>query len=274
MEDDGLPGDPAPVESHQNSAVVEVDDIATEGRFLDSVRLPQPEVSRKFREHIARRLRVMHEGRCGPHGFLLPGSISLHRVSVGRAEQESFACYTVYDVEFDAVACSPAPGCIVWCTARSVTRIGVEARCEVRGAEVLQVLVPLDNPEFPSDVDLAGVAPGDKMLVEMLLVRMTHGDELISVIARALDPGASPMRRLSHGRPNAVRSGPEMRLTPSREGSASPTRGGGGGGDTDNTSESTSDTTESSASESSSSEESSSTDDDTSSTTSESDSDS
>jgi len=168
---------------------------------LQDVVLLRPEmIGSNFREMVQHKLRETFEGVCSRHGYILPGSITVHRILSARIEAVSLNGDVRYDVRYFANVCNPAVGAVVEARIVNMNKFGVLAHSGVQGPDgeflpvVESIVMRLALESNPNEVDLDTLAIGDSVFVEIVGRKFELNDERISVIARAVKGGGS----LSH----------------------------------------------------------------------------
>ena len=127
------------------------------------------------------------EGVCTPHGYILPGSVSLLRILSGRLEAISLNGDTVFNVQFSASVCNPPVG--MFLRARVVdsnmfaifTQAGVSSSTGEFLPVIYAIIVKAQHPPELADV-LGGLQIGSYVYVEITGKRFEIGDKRISVI--------------------------------------------------------------------------------------------
>jgi DNA-directed RNA polymerase subunit E'/Rpb7 len=168
---------------------------------LQDVVLLRPEmIGSNFREMVQHKLRETFEGVCSRHGYILPGSITVHRILSARIEAVSLNGDVRYDVRYFANVCNPAVGAVVEARIVNMNKFGVLAHSGVQGPDgeflpvVESIVMRLALESNPNEVDLDTLAIGDSVFVEIVGRKFELNDERISVIARAVKGAGS----LSH----------------------------------------------------------------------------
>jgi DNA-directed RNA polymerase subunit E'/Rpb7 len=155
------------------------DAVLIKPRFLGS----------NFAEAVERSLKDQFEGVCTRHGYILPGSVEVHRILPGRVEAVSLNGDVRYDAEYFASVCNPAVGAVLEARVVNINQFGVAADSGVlhEDGTFLSVVscIVLHQPVSGavSEVDLAQLKPGDEVLVKVLGKRSKLGEKKISVIA-------------------------------------------------------------------------------------------
>ena len=149
------------------------------------------------REIVAAHLRSELEGVCSRHGYVMPGSVSVHKMTNGRIEAVSLNGDVRYDVKLYANVCNPPVGAVLPARVVSVNKFGVLAQCGLLmndGAfvPVIEVIVMKQGVNgAPSEIDLEALKQGDEIHVELLGKKFELNDDKISGVGRAVASAAS-----------------------------------------------------------------------------------
>jgi DNA-directed RNA polymerase subunit E'/Rpb7 len=146
-----------------------------------------------YREVLQQQVRRKVEGICTRHGFIMPNSVSLHRVSPGRVEGVSLNGDVRFDVQYHALVCNPPVGAVLHARVVNTNRFGVLAHAGVLkpDGEFLPVVEAIATKQAitgpdASEVDLDSLSVGDEVHIEVLGKKFELNDDRISVIARVL----------------------------------------------------------------------------------------
>ena len=149
-----------------------------------------------YREMVQQLTRNKVEGVCSRHGFVMPGSVAVHKVAHGRLEAVSLNGDVRFDVQYHANVCNPPVGTIMRARVINANKFGVLAHSGILLPDgdfvvVVETIVTKQPVEATaaSEVDLDGVAPGDEIYVEILGKKFELNDTKISVIGRAVQAG-------------------------------------------------------------------------------------
>lgn len=158
----------------------------------DTILLKPQHVGSNYREVLQHRLRSQFEGVCSRHGYVLPGSVVVHRVAPGQVEAISLNGDVRYDVQYYASVCNPAIGTVVGARVVNSNRFGVLAQSGVQHAdgEFLPVLECIVTRQvlggMASEVDLDDLVPGREVWVEILGKKFELNDVKVSIVGRAV----------------------------------------------------------------------------------------
>lgn len=144
-----------------------------------------------YREVILEQLRSKHEGGCSRHGYILAGSIAMHRVSLGHVEAATLNGDVRYEVQYYASICNPAVGCRMAARVINMNKFGLLAHSGVQAPDgtfvpVVETIVTRNVTGIASEVDLDAIKLGDTIFVEILGKKFELRDRKISVIGRAV----------------------------------------------------------------------------------------
>jgi DNA-directed RNA polymerase subunit E'/Rpb7 len=166
--------------------------------LLRDIVLVRPQlIGSNYRELVEHSIRAKFEGVCSPHGYILPGSVSLHRIVSGRIEAVSLNGDVRYDAQYHASVCNPAEGTVLRARVINANKFAVLAHSGVLGPDgeflpVVESFIMRQALEgAPNEVDLDTLAVGDPVLVEIIGKKFELKDDRISVIGRAVAPSSA-----------------------------------------------------------------------------------
>ncbi len=152
-----------------------------------------------YRDVVLAQLRREVEGRCTRHGYVLPGSVALHRICSGRVEAVSLNGDVRFDAWYHARVLDPPVGARLPARIVSANKFGVLAHSGIASpagafVPVVESIVTKQGVAgaAPSEVDLASLGPGDAIVVEVLGKKYELHDTRIAVVGRAL-PASTPL---------------------------------------------------------------------------------
>ena len=188
-----------------------IDALFVRSIVRDVMLLKPHQLGSNYREVIQAQLRDRLEGACGRHGFVLPGSIALQKVSHGKLEAATLNGDVRFDVHYFASVCNPPVGAVVSARAVTTNRFAVLAHAGVMQPNgdflpVVEIIVAKQGLDVQSEIDLEEIKPGDVMNVEVVGKRFQLNDDRISVIGRAV---AKPSAAVRAGRKGAAVLGEE-----------------------------------------------------------------
>jgi DNA-directed RNA polymerase subunit E'/Rpb7 len=160
----------------------------------DATLLKPQFIGSNFREVLQQQIRDKVEGICSRHGYVLPNSVMVHRISPGRMEAVSLNGDVRFDVQYYAHVCNPPVGAVLPARVANTNRFGVLAHCGIlqRDGEFLPVVEaiatkqPISGKSEPSEVDIDALSVGDDIRIEVLGKKFELNDDRISVIARVV----------------------------------------------------------------------------------------
>lgn len=176
------------------------------------IKLKVVEVARNVREVVEARAKKMLEGICSYVGYAKPGSLRLLQMGPGVLSGIDMGRHFTFQCTFAAEVCNPAPGTRLKAYVRSVNRFG--ALVEGGYIDHMGTLVPVielvvirDPTIAKNEVDVADLAPGDEVGVEVLGRRFELRDTRIAGFGRTVldvgggadDTPAGPLRSPSDG---------------------------------------------------------------------------
>lgn len=161
------------------------------------IKLKVAEVARNVREVVEARAKKMLEGICSYVGYAKPGSLRLLQMGPGVLSGIDMGRHFTFQCTFAAEVCNPAPGTRMKAYVRSVNRFG--ALVEGGYIDHMGTLVPVielvvirDPTIAKNEVDVADLAPGDEVGVEVLGRRFELRDTRIAGYGRTvLEVGGS-----------------------------------------------------------------------------------
>lgn len=90
----------------------------------DSIILKPHRIGRNVRDVLLSKVCVMYEGVCSRHGYILPGSVRLHHISLGSVEGANLNGDVCYDVQYYALVCNPPIGAVISARVVNKSRFG------------------------------------------------------------------------------------------------------------------------------------------------------
>jgi DNA-directed RNA polymerase subunit E'/Rpb7 len=156
----------------------------------DPVLVKPQHIGSNYVEVIERQLRASYEGVCSRHGFIMPGSITVHKVLSGRVEAVSLNGDVRYDVAYFASVCNPPIGSVLDGRVINMNRFGVLVHSGVQSPDgtflpVVETIVtrqPIGG--LDSEVDLDALEVGETVHVQIAGKKFELNDDKISVIGR------------------------------------------------------------------------------------------
>lgn len=153
----------------------------------DSIILKPHRIGRNVREVIHAKLCEMFEGICSRHGYILPGSIRLHRTSPGSLEGANLNGDVRYDLQYHAMVCNPAIGSVIVARVVNKSRFGFllhSGASPVRGDAVapLSAIVETIVSRQATYTDLANADPVDGEGTEMLDLDIIQIGDVVNIL--------------------------------------------------------------------------------------------
>ena len=144
-----------------------------------------------YRDNIIAQLRSKYEGKCSRHGYILSGSIQLHRIADGAIQSATLNGDVRYDVQYYARICNPAVGSRMPARVINTNKFGVLAHCGVQGSDgdfvpVIEAIITRHASSIESEMDLDSISVGDLINIEVVGKKFELIDKKIAVIARAV----------------------------------------------------------------------------------------
>lgn len=190
----------------------------------DATLLKPQFIGSNFREVLQQQIRDKVEGICSRHGYVLPNSVMVHRISPGRLEAVSLNGDVRFDVQYYAQVCNPPVGAVLPARVANTNRFGVLVHCGIlqRDGEFLPVIEaiatkqPISGKSQPSEVDLDALSVGDDVRIEVLGKKFELNDDRISVIARIVGKVATQSDKDTGVRAKATAASAAVLMPPLR----------------------------------------------------------
>ena len=154
--------------------------IYSQSLLSREVVIPFKNVGKELRVTLERMLRAQYEGKCGPEGFIRPGSVRILTHTAGIAKAGAI----IFTVAFECLICNPVEGMHIRCTVRNVTRAGIRAEIDDMVSPVI-VFVARDHHYM--NPALASVREGEDITVRVIGQRFELNDKYVSVIGQLID---------------------------------------------------------------------------------------
>lgn len=153
----------------------------------DSIILKPHRIGRNVREVIHAKLCEMFEGICSRHGYILPGSVRLHRTSPGSLEGANLNGDVRYDLQYHAMVCNPAIGSVIAARVVNKSRFGFllhSGASPVRGDAVapLSAIVETIVSRQATYTDLANADPASGEGTEMLDLDIIQIGDVVNIL--------------------------------------------------------------------------------------------
>lgn len=178
----------------------------------DSVILKPHRIGRNVKEVILAKLCETFEGVCSRHGFILPGSVRLHRSSPGSLEGANLNGDVRYDLQYHAMVCNPAIGSVISARVMNKSRFGFLLHSGASPAKGGNAVAPLSSivetvvskqatySDLASDgnagdedvktkhvVDLEAIQIGDVVNVRVMGKKFHLNDRHIFIVGRIVE---------------------------------------------------------------------------------------
>lgn len=184
----------------------------------DSVILKPHRVGRNVQDVIYAKLCSTFEGVCSRHGYILPGSIRLHRSSQGALEGANLNGDVRYDLQYHALVCNPAIGSVIAARVVNMTRFGflLHSGAVPGGGDAIANLSSIvetvvsrqsmftslanaeasdDGPDLTQVIDLDKIMIGDVVSVQVIGKKFQLNDRHIFVVGRIVE--TTPLQSLN-----------------------------------------------------------------------------
>ena len=178
------------------SFIGNMDALFVRSLLRDAVLVKPMLLGSNYREMVQQLTRNKVEGVCSRHGFVMPGSVAVHKVAHGRLEAVSLNGDVRFDVQYHANVCNPPIGAVMRARVINANKFGVLAHSGILLPDgdfvvVVETIVTKQPVEATaaSEVDLDGIVPGDEIYIEILGKKFELNDTKISVIGRAVKAG-------------------------------------------------------------------------------------
>lgn len=170
----------------------------------DTVLVKPHQIGSNYREVILHLLNKRFEGVCSRHGFIVPGSIAVHKINNAKVQAFSLNGDVCYSVQYYAGVCNPPVGSVLPARVINMNKFGVMAHSGIDSDDgtfipVIESIVTRQTSEafgtgLSSEVDLDSLKIGDSVFVEILGKKFELNDEKISVIGRVVT-SSKPRKR-------------------------------------------------------------------------------
>lgn len=159
----------------------------------DTVLLKPQFIGANYRDVILRQLQDQYDGACNSHGYVQIGSISIHKVSLGRVEAVSLNGDVSFDVQYFAGICNPTVGSRLPVRVINMNKFGILAHGGVQAPDgsfvpVVEAIITRHlNSVAVSDVNLDTVQIGDTVTIEIVGKKFELYERKIAVVARIVN---------------------------------------------------------------------------------------
>lgn len=189
----------ASIQSKMDSVGMEPKVIATQSKLIKKPKALgiyyQALLARKIAlsiQHIGGNMREILEkvaeqtfsGKCGPEGYIKPGSIKIQVIGspVLKADMVTF------QVTMECLLCNPVEGMIVNAVIKNVTKAGIRAEVpEGLDGEQTPMVIFISRDHYQSDKVFNSVQIEEQIQVKIIGSRFKLNDKYISVIAQLVE---------------------------------------------------------------------------------------
>ena len=177
-----------------------MDGLFVRSLLRDAIIMKPQLLGSNYREMVQQIMRMKVEGVCSRHGYVMSGSVALHKVSAGRIEGVSLNGDVRFDVQYYASVCNPPVGSILTARVVNTNKFGLLAHSGVTLPDgdfvpVIEVIMtkqpvagisPTDDADATASIDLDAINAGDEVSVEILGKKFELNDDKISVFGRVV----------------------------------------------------------------------------------------
>lgn len=141
--------------------------------FDHSVKVLAKHVGSNLGELLTQRVRIDLEGKCGPQGYVLPGSIKIIYTSKGELIDIDFGKSYLFNMKIKCEICNPLPGLRFKAIVQANNKIGILAEggfFDNLGnlVPVLEVVVIKETVMLQNEVPTEDLVIGDEVNIEVL----------------------------------------------------------------------------------------------------------
>jgi DNA-directed RNA polymerase subunit E'/Rpb7 len=109
----------------------------------ENMMLKPAQLGKNFRAVIADKLDMENAGKCNRHGYILPNTIKLLRVTPGEIDSPSLNGDINFELDYIATVCNPANGMTIRAVVMNTNTFGVMAHCRIdTTSAVLEIVIP------------------------------------------------------------------------------------------------------------------------------------
>jgi DNA-directed RNA polymerase subunit E'/Rpb7 len=170
-----------------------MDSYCVRSLLRDPVLVKPHMIGSNYREVVLHLLSKRLDGVCSRHGYIVPGSISVHKINNAKVQAFSLNGDVCYLVQFYASVCNPPIGAVLTARVVNMNKFGIMTHSGITAEDgtfkpVIESIVTRQpagsTSAMGSDVDLDTLKIGDTVFVEILGKKFELNDEKISVIGR------------------------------------------------------------------------------------------
>lgn len=148
------------------------------------VKIKADQLNKNFKVYLLQKLKKEYEGIFTKFGLVKTDTIELHKISIGKLEQNSFEGNIIYNVLFKAEICNPTIGSIILCTIQNINDFGILCAAKDNNNSIIEVIVPKKSEAIISDIDLSSLNINDSVFVEILGKKPKLNDTKIRCIGK------------------------------------------------------------------------------------------
>lgn len=146
--------------------------------------LPIATVGGNVRQLLEEVANKTYGGKCGPEGYVKPGSVKVMEYSAPMLKADS----VVFQATFECLVCNPVEGMVINAVAKRITKAGIRAEVPDGSNDEhppMVIFVSRDH-HFQSE-PFNNVNIGDNIQVKIIGVRFMLNDDYVSAIAQLVE---------------------------------------------------------------------------------------
>lgn len=159
-------------------------DVFTECLIIEKVTLSPDLLDGNYKDNIINILKNRLEGKCSSNGYVMKGSVKIHKINSGTVQMVSLNGNVVFNVEIYIKTCLPMIGNVIKSTVKNTNRFGVLCEVAHNGETIVEIIVAKKSNEIQSEVDLDELKNGDVVNIEVLGRKFELHDKKISIIGK------------------------------------------------------------------------------------------
>lgn len=138
-----------------------------------TLKLPMSQVGKNLSDLIDSRTRFDLEGKCGPHGYVKPGSVKILQRNPGELIDIEFGRDLVFKMKVKAEICNPLPGLRMKAIVQAQNKIGALAEGGFFDnfgnlVPVVEIVLIKDTVMLQNEIPTEEIEAGDEVNVEIL----------------------------------------------------------------------------------------------------------
>lgn len=142
--------------------------------------VPFRNVGKDLRMVLEKMLKNNFEGKCGPEGFVRPGSVRILTHTAGIVKPNG----VLFAVGFECLICNPVEGMHIRCTVQNITKAGIRADID---DVVSPVVVFVARDHHFMNPALANIKEQDHITIRVIGQRFELNDKYVSIIGQLVD---------------------------------------------------------------------------------------